>query len=287
MGVIGLGAMGGAMARRLAVSGYDVTVFDLDVERMRACTGTTAAASVADVVSACGIVLTSLPSSAGYIALAETELVPQARAGQVFVELGTTSPPDMRRMAQAFAEKGAHCLDAPVSGGPAGAEKGTLFMFVGGERQVFERCLPLLEVLGDPDRITHCGPAGAGQVVKGVNQLMMGLANAAYLEAVAFGVGAGVEADVIEQALQGDGQRRDLARTARAAAAGKAQDIGVKFRELPYFLQEAQAAGFALPLTQRLWDFCEAGERVVVDDNRAAPSFWHELMRHREGDAGQ
>lgn len=279
VGVIGLGAMGGAMARNLSAAGYEVTVFDLDAERMRACEGAEPAANVTDIVLACQVVLTSLPSSDSYVSLAKEELAPHARRGQVFVELGTTSPPAMRTVAEALADKGAHCLDAPVSGGPRAAENGTLYMFVGGQQPVFERCLPLLEVLGDPDRITYCGPAGAGQVVKGVNQLMMGLANAAYLEAVAFGVRAGVDADTIAQALDGEGQRRDLARVARAAAEGRAQDLGVKFRELPYFLKAAREAGFELPLTQRLWDVCEAGERVVIDDNREAPSFWHELMK--------
>jgi 3-hydroxyisobutyrate dehydrogenase-like beta-hydroxyacid dehydrogenase len=117
-------------------------------------------------------------------------------------------------------------------------------------------------------------------VVKGVNQLMMGLGSAAYLEAVSFGVSAGVDAAVIRQAIGDTGRwRADFHAVAEMVADGRGPEVGVKFRELPYFLRAAEEAGFSLPLTEILYQFCAIGERVVVDDHRPAPSFWHELTK--------
>lgn len=280
LGFVGLGDMGGHMVRNLIAGGYEVLVFDLEPARMAACSGARSAAGVAEIVAQAEVVMTSLPSSDIFVKLADEALVPNARTGQVFIEFGTTTPPELRRLATAFATRGAELVDAPVSGGPNGAAEGSLYVFVGGDAATVERCRPLLQIVGDPAKTTYCGPSGAGQVVKGVNQLMMALGNAAYLEAVAFGVRAGVDAEVIQQALGNEGRwRRDLNSIAKAAVAGRAEDQGVKFRELPYFLRAAQDAGFALPLTEVLYAYCDKGERVAVDDKRDAPSYWHELMR--------
>lgn len=280
--------MGGPMTRNLLRAGYPVIAFDLHAERQAACVsaGATGAGSLAEVVQRAEFVLTSLPSSETFVQAAEEHLLPNARPGQVFLDLGTVTPPETRRLAAAFMAKGADLVDAPVSGGPQGAERARLHVFVGGNMEAVERCRPILEAIGGPERITHCGPPGAGQVVKGVNQLAMGLGAAAYLEAVAFGVRAGVEAEVIRRAFSsGEAWREQVAWTAAQAARGQGEQIGVKFRELIYFLREATEQGFALPLTEALFRFCDAGERVVIDDNRQAPSFWHELMRPRTRDA--
>lgn len=288
LGLIGLGAMGGPMAANLLQAGYPLAVYDLDGGKVGACmeTGATAAGSVAEVVDASAVVLASLPSSEAFACVAEGEVLPRARAGQTVIDLGTTPPPEARRLAALFAARGAALLDVPVSGGPGGVEGRRLRMFAGGERDVFERCRPILEAIGGADHITYCGPSGAGQVVKGVNQLAMGLGVAAYLEAVGFGVRAGVDAETIRHAVgdaAGEGWRRELDRVADGAARGEGERAGVKFRELPYYLREAAERGFALPLTETLYGVCDAGPRVTTDDNLPAPSYWRELMTvHRE-----
>ena len=284
LGFIGLGAMGGRMARHLLRAGYRVVAFDLDAERLTAAvsTGAAAAGGVTQVVQQSDVVLTSLPSSESFVRVAEAAFLPHARRGQVFIDLGTVTPPETRRLAAALAASGAALVDAPVSGGPSGAEHGTLLMFAGGDREAVERCRPILEALAGGGRITYCGPSGCGQVVKGVNQLAMGLGAAAYLEAVAFGVLAGVDPAVIGAAVGGEsGWRAQVARTAERIASGTGDEIGVKFRELPYFLREAHEQGFTLPLAERLYAFCDRGERVVIDDHRPAPSYFHELMKRR------
>lgn len=285
VGFIGLGAMGGPMARALLRATYRVKAFDLLADRLAPCVaaGARAAVDADDAVAFGEIVLISLPSSDAFVRVAEVTLLPRSRPGQVFVDLGTTTPPETRRLAARFAEQGAVLLDVPVSGGPEGAERADLYMFAGGDPAIFAHLRPLLETLGGASRLIWCGPSGAGQVVKGVNQLMMGLGNAAYLEALAFGARAGVDPAVVAQALGSTGRwRKDFNATALQVAQGEGEEVGVKFRELPYFLREAREQGFVLPLTDALYGFCDGGERVVVDDNRPAPSFWHELQTGTE-----
>lgn len=282
VGFIGLGAMGGAMARNLLAAGYPLFGYDLKAELTTAVAGAGAAiaATIAELVHGSEIIATSLPSSQAWVTVAETEILPHTRPGQVVIDFGTVTPPETRRLAALFAEKGVALLDAPVSGGPGGAQRASLYCFVGGDKDVAEQIWPLLHTVAGSEKITYCGPVGSGQVVKGVNQLMMGLADAAYLEALSFGVNSGVDAAVIEQALGNTGRwRADINRTAQRIVAGEGENVGVKFRELPYFLNAAVEAGFELPITERLHAFCDAGERVVIDDNRPAPSFWRELTR--------
>jgi len=282
VGFIGLGAMGGAMARNLLAAGYPLIGYDLKAELTAAVAdaGAAIAATIAELVQGSEVIATSLPSSQAWVTVAETEILPHTRPSQTVIDFGTVTPPETRRLAAAFAEKGVTLLDAPVSGGPGGAQKAALYLFLGGDEAAAGKFLPLLHTVAGPDHITYCGPAGCGQVVKGVNQLMMGLADAAYLEALSFGVNSGVDAAVIEQALGNTGRwRADINRTAQRIVAGEGENVGIKFRELPYFLRAAAEAGFELPITERLHAFCDAGERVVIDDNRPAPSFWQELTR--------
>src|SRR5690606_14194441 len=108
------------------------------------------------------------------------QVLPRSRASQVFVDHTTAHVNDARRIAQRLAERGAALLDAPVSGGSGGAASGRLRIFVGGSREAMERVAAHLDAMGD--NVTYCGPSGAGQIVKIVNQLGMGLSAAVLLE---------------------------------------------------------------------------------------------------------
>lgn len=280
IGFIGLGDMGFPIARNIMSAGYPLQAFDLDRAKLDAIAsvGAVACDSTAELVAQSDIIATSLPSSSAFVQVAEAELLPNVRKGQIIIDFGTVTPPETQRLAICFAQKGVHLLDVPLSGGAAGAERAQLFMFAGGEPDAVEKCRPILEIVGGAERLTYCGPAGSGQVVKGVNQLMMGIVEAAYLETIAFGVNSGIDIEILEKAIGSEGRwRRDFNQTAKRIANGKALDIGVKFRELPYFLEAAQKAGFPLPIAQTVYEFCDKGERVTVDDHRHAPSYWHEL----------
>lgn len=283
IGFIGLGEMGGPMARNLLRAGYPVVGFDLDAERLAQVVeaGAEAGQDAADVVRRCDILATSLPSSSAWVKTTEQEILPNVRAGQILIDFGTVTPPEAKRLAACLAEKGVELVDAPVSGGGRGAQNAQLYIFVGGSQAAVDRCLPILRIVGGPDRTTYCGPAGSGQVVKGVNQLMMGLIDAAYLEAISFGVNSGVDIEIIKQAIGNEGRYRvDFNRTAQRIADGEGWNVGVKFRELPYFLEAAAQGGFSLPITKTVREVCEQGPYVVIDDHREAPSYWRELT-HR------
>ena len=280
IGFIGLGAMGGPMATNLLAAGYSVTAYDPDAERLgeMAVQGADPTADAAEAVRAGEIIMTSLPNSATFVEVADRALLPEARRGQTFIGLGTVEPGEVRRLAPEFEARGARLLDVPVSGGPHGARDGTLRMFAGGEREVFDACRPVLEVLGDPERIVYCGPSGTGQVVKGVNQMAAGLSNAAFLEAAVFGVLGGADPDAIRRGIGGEsGWRGAFNSIAERVVAGEAEYVGVKHGQLPYFLAEAEENGFELPLARALHAFCEGAPEIVREANRMSPSFWREL----------
>ncbi len=280
---LGLGAMGGPMAAHLVRAGYPLRAFDPSAERLATVTalGAVAATSAIDALRGAEVVFASLPSHEVLLEVARRDLLPAAAPGQIFVDLGTTIPHETRRLAADFAAHGATWIDAPVSGGAEGADRGRLRMFVGGDPTAFTRVRPLLVAMAGPDKLTHCGPSGSGQVAKGVNQLKSALQTAALLESLAFAVRAGVPAETIAAAF-GAGDAREassIVKYARAVAADPEAHFGVKFRELPYYLAEARHLGFTLPLTRALHECCDRGPRLVVDDRRPAPSFWHELTR--------
>lgn len=286
LGFIGLGTMGGPMASNLRQAGYRVIGYDLDANALnkRVGDGVAAASNPVEVVKQADVVLTSLPSSATYITVADEALLPNCRPKQIFIDLGTTEGQAIRRLATTFADRGAALIDAPVSGGPSGAQAGDLRIFVGGSEEIVAQCRPILEVLGDPKRVIYCGPSGAGQIVKGVNQLAMGLGAAAYLEAVAYGVRAGVDPAAIEQAVGGEtGWRGELGKTAQRVQDGSAEAMVVKFPELPYFLHEAAEQDISLPLTKALFAFLDPEPRQWRDNmQRPTVSFWHTLLHRHE-----
>lgn len=296
---IGLGTMGSPMALNLAVAGCRVRVYDKAEKAVEAFMAKVQAEkgsvdenltdrrvetadSAADAARMADVVFTSLPSSDVAVSVLES-LLTQVEANQIYVDLGTTVAREVRRLAESFRDRGAYLLDAPVSGGGDGAAKGQLHIFAGGDRAAFSRVQPLLNVLGRPEHVVYCGESGHGQVVKGVNQLAMGLPTAAYLEAIAYGVRAGVDADTIARAVGGSGGfRAEVAKFARHVEDGTATKLTIKFPEFAYFLDEAEAKGFPMPQLQALFDFLNPCERRERDNmGRPEPSLWYELYHRR------
>ena len=283
IGFIGLGNMGGRMAKSLHNAGYPLIGYDIDAAKCAslAATGATAGQDTTEVVKNSDVIMTSLRSSDIFCNVAEQHLIPSARDGHVFIDLGTTEVEKTRDIAMAFAERGATLIDAPVSGGPQGSETGTLRIFVGGDADAVEKCRPILEVLGEPKYVVYCGPSGSGQIVKGVNQLAMGLGDAAFMEAMAFGVRAGVDPTAIREAVgMGDGWRGQFDRIAKRIIDGDGGTLVVKYPELPYFLAAAKASGFEIPLTEVLYEFCKKANYEMFDNmNRPSRSFWRTLTK--------
>ena len=168
VGFIGLGIMGASMASNLQKAGFKLVVHDL--QRQNASTHLAAGAQWAGtpkaVAEQCEVVFTSLhgPPEFEAVATGEDGLADGFKKGSVVFDLTTNSPSLIRRLHQAYAEQGIHLLDAPVSGGPAGAKSGRLAIWVGGDKAVFDKYRKELDAIGDAAR--YIGPIGAGSVAK-------------------------------------------------------------------------------------------------------------------------
>jgi 3-hydroxyisobutyrate dehydrogenase/2-hydroxy-3-oxopropionate reductase len=200
VGFIGLGKMGKPMVRRLLAAGYTVHVHNRSPQAVEELVvdGAKDAQSAAGVAERADIVLTALPTP-DTVEHVYKEVGTAARPDQIYVDHSTVSLGLNRSCAELLAKKKAHFLDAPVSGGPGGAQAGTLTVMVGGEQAVFDRALPVFQSFGKNIRL--CGPVGAGQAVKLVNQLLVGIHTAASAEAVVFGKSLGADPQVILEML--------------------------------------------------------------------------------------
>jgi 3-hydroxyisobutyrate dehydrogenase-like beta-hydroxyacid dehydrogenase len=200
VGVIGLGAMGGASARRLVERGYEVTAYDVRPQAVASFNTCTPATSPAEVAANSDIVLAFLPYSAQVesVALGAGGVIEGARPGCVFVNMSTTSPTMTRKVAEVLAEKGIETIGAPMNGGPEKAIIGQLALVVGGKDAVVEKCRPVLEALGD---VRHVGDVGAGEVAKIINNLLLAIATVANAEALVLGVKAGLDPDKLVDAV--------------------------------------------------------------------------------------
>jgi len=280
LGFIGIGPMGGKMSRWLMQAGYPMMIADIDQAKLDAIEkeGARVTRSNAELVGQCDVVLTSLPLSEVWVDVAEKELVPNARPGQIFIDMGTVTPPETRRVEKLFRARGAHLIDSPVSNGGSGTAK--LHIFIGGEKEIVDKVWPLYEIMGYPDRYDYVGPSGCGQVVKGVNQLGIGLVNAALLEILSMAVNCGVDPQAVRKVVcvQGaDNWRGCMYRMCDTVSAGEAKNVVVKHGQLTHYLKEAEADGFSLPLTRALYDYLKDVPETIRDANRRSPSMWDEL----------
>jgi 3-hydroxyisobutyrate dehydrogenase-like beta-hydroxyacid dehydrogenase len=195
IGFIGLGTMGAHMASHLQRAGHDLIVHDVRPEAAAPflAAGAVWAATPREVAAAAEVVLTSLPGppEVETVALGPNGLLAGMRRGAAYFDLSTISRALVQKLHAAFAEKGAHMLDAPVSGGPQGAATGKLALWVGGERAVFDRYKHVLDAIGDQAR--YVGPAGQGTVVKLVHNCSGYAVNIALAEVFTMGVKAGVD----------------------------------------------------------------------------------------------
>jgi len=208
VGFIGLGVMGRPMAKHILDKGYTVVVHNRSrraVDELVAA-GAVAATSPADVARQSRIVITMVPDTPDVEAvLAGPDGVLDALvAGTVVIDMSSISPEATRRLAGMVAAKGGAMLDAPVSGGEIGAVNGTLSIMVGGPADALLRVRPILECMGNPERIVHVGPEpGSGQVCKVCNQIAIGGALAGVSEAFAVARKAGVDPARVREALLG------------------------------------------------------------------------------------
>jgi 3-hydroxyisobutyrate dehydrogenase len=202
-GIIGLGTMGKPMAYNLLRAGFALTVYNRSRpsvdELVQA--GARSAASPGEVGAQADVVITMLPNTPQVeeVVLGPSGVTSGLAPGGVVIDMSTIAPDGARRIAAQLATQGIGMLDAPVSGGPAGAQSGTLTIMVGGEAATLERCRPVLAALGQ--QIYHAGDHGAGQVVKLCNNLMSAIHIAAVSEAFAMGTQAGIDPRLLYEVI--------------------------------------------------------------------------------------
>ena len=204
VGFVGLGNMGGPMARNLIAAGHRLVVHDID--EAKTAPHREMGAEWADDPSAAAasaeVVFTSLPGpqQVEEVGLGPGGIIHGIRPGAVYVDTSTGSPARIRTVAERIESVGAHVLDAPVSGGTIGAEAGTLAVMVGGDAAVFERVRPLLEVIGQG--VSYVGPIGSGTVAKLVHNSISLTTRIVVQEGMALAVKAGVKPSVMLQVLR-------------------------------------------------------------------------------------
>ncbi|MBB5859723.1 3-hydroxyisobutyrate dehydrogenase [Xanthomonas arboricola] len=200
---IGLGNMGGPMAANLSNAGHQLRVFDLVPAALDAAVaaGAHAASSAHDTLADAEIVISMLPASRHVEALylGEAGILAQIPEGALVIDCSTIAPASARKLAAEAQARGLAVLDAPVSGGTAGAAAGSLTFIVGGAAQVLERARPVLQAMGK--NIFHVGDNGAGQVAKLCNNMALGVIMAATGEALALGVAQGLDPAVLSQMM--------------------------------------------------------------------------------------
>lgn len=231
---LGLGAMGRHMARNIRSAGHDLTVWNRTPDRATPLEehGATLAATPAEAVGGAEIVgfSLSIPEVVREVILGRNGALAGASPGAIFADFSTIDPATSRELAAACAERGVRFLDAPVSGGPEGAEAGTLTVMVGGQTDAFVAAGPVFDAVGD--KVLHVGPAGAGLTIKLINQMLVGTNLAAVLEAFVMAKQAAIDLDVMFDVLK--------------SSAGSSVMLT---RNMPDFLMKEQYdPGFALRL---------------------------------------
>lgn len=250
IGFVGLGIMGRGMTNNLLKAGFTVTVWNRTESRTKPFVdaGAKAGSSPADVASQSDIIITCVSDTPDVeaVILGENGVIHGAKAGSLVIDMSTISPQATREIAAKLDEKGVHMLDAPISGGSEGAEKGTLSIMVGGDASQVERAMPAFEAMGKT--ITHVGDHGAGQTVKLVNQILVVVNMLAVSEALVFAQAGGL----------------DLDKTLSAVSGGAAGSWMLSMRG-PQVVQRDWRPGFTIDLQQKdLRLALEAAEQMGV-----------------------
>jgi 2-hydroxy-3-oxopropionate reductase len=260
IGFIGLGIMGAPMAANLLRAGHPLVVHNRSrapVERLVAA-GAAAAGGPREVAERADVVITMLPDSPDVeaVVLGPGGVAEGLVAGQLLIDMSTVAPATARRLAEAAAARGAAALDAPVSGGQAGAEQGTLSIMVGGDETAFERALPILQVLGS--NVVRIGGPGTGQIAKAANQMIVADTIAAVAEALLLAARAGADPARVRQALLGGFAGSRILEVHGERMLRRAFTPGFRLRlqlkDVRIAVDTARQAGMPLPMTERVFD---------------------------------
>ena len=202
---IGLGTMGMGMALNILKAGHEISVHNRTREKEEAIAkeGARRAESPKEAAEGAQIIVTIVSDTPDVeeVLLGADGVVHGAAAGSIVIDMSTISPAATRQISEKLGKKGIKMLDAPVSGGPEGAQNGTLAIMVGGDRADFKKAFPILEIMGKT--VTHVGPIGAGQITKAINQIIISGTYLTVAEGLTLGMKAGLDMQKVIEAISG------------------------------------------------------------------------------------
>lgn len=264
IGFIGLGIMGRPMAKNLLKAGYELVVYDIVSQAVQelAAAGAQTASSPREVAERTEIIITMLPNSPHVkeVVLGKNGILEGAKPGSIIVDMSSIAPLAAKEIAAAAAAKGVEMLDAPVSGGEPKAIAGTLSIMVGGKKEIFARCQEILSKMGAS--VVLCGDIGAGNTTKLANQIIVALNIAAMSEALVLGTKAGVNPEVIYQAIRG-GLAGSTVLDAKAPMVLEGNykpgfRIELHIKDLANAIETGHEVGVPLPLTCQVMEIMQA-----------------------------
>ena len=267
IGFIGLGNVGGQLAGNLQRHGVPLTVRDLDAARVAefVARGARAAASPRELATDSDLVITCLPSPAISAAVMEAPdgVLAGLGAGQIWLEMSTTDYAEVRRLAARVAERGASAMDCPGSGGCHRAATGNISIFAGGERQTFERVLPVLSILGQ--RILHTGPLGSASQLKVLTNFLCTVHLAALAEALTVAKVAGLDLNTAYEAIRISSGNSFVHETESQVILNGSRDINftmdLVIKDVGLFAALGRAHGVPLELAPLVVDIFKDGAR--------------------------
>lgn len=267
IGFIGLGNVGGKLAGSLLRNGYELVVRDLDEDLMAdfRSRGAQSAASARELAEAVDVVITCLPSPAACAAVMEAEdgILTALRPGMIWMEMSTTEAADVQRMGALVAAKGAYAIDCPVSGGCHRAATGNISIFAGGEREAFEKALPLLTTMGR--RILHTGPLGSASQLKVVTNYLCTVHLGALAEALTVSKKLGLDMNVTYEAIKASSGNSFVHETESQVILNGSRDISFTMdlvcKDVGLFDDLATGIGVPLEISPVLREIFEDGQR--------------------------
>lgn len=274
---IGLGTMGASMALNILKAGHEVTVHNRtrQKEEQVAGQGAKRAQSPEEAAKGAQIIVTMVSDTPDVeeVVLGPGGVIHGAPKGSIVIDMSTISPAATRQMAEELRKKGIKMLDAPVSGGPEGAQKGTLAIMAGGDAADFEKALPILNAMGKT--VTHVGPIGSGQITKAINQIIISGTYLSVAEGLTLGMKAGLEMETVIQAISGGAAGSWVLHNRGINVVKNSYPLGFRVRlhhkDLRIALDTARELGATLPATA-LVDQIENGliARGFGDDDVSA-----------------
>ncbi|MEN6567068.1 MAG: 2-hydroxy-3-oxopropionate reductase [Veillonellales bacterium] len=287
IGFIGLGIMGKPMSKNLLKAGYELVVMDKNrtaVDEVVAA-GAKAAATPKEVARQTDIIITMLPNSPHVkaVVLGENGVIEGAKKGAIVADMSSIAPLVSREVAQKLAEKGIEMLDAPVSGGEPKAIDGTISVMVGGKQEVFDQCYPVLKTMAGS--VVRTGDIGAGNITKLANQIVVAINIAAVSEALTLASKAGVEPELVYQAIRGG-----LAgSTVMDAKAPMMMDrnfkpgfrINLHIKDLNNVLETSHGVGVPLPLTAAVMEMMQSlkVDGFEMEDHSSLVKYYEKLAK--------